>query len=97
MTLTRDHKQTVLARIKRDPEFAARIYEDALDHLKNGETAKASPLIRDLWVKGARPPERFRARKFTRLLHHLCKARGHCRPLTMSPRSSEVYGRWRKT
>ena len=48
MALTRDYKETVLARIKRDPKFARALYAEALDALLLGETAEGLSMLRDL-------------------------------------------------
>jgi hypothetical protein len=38
MALTREYKQTVLARIKRNPKFAKALYAEAVNALLEGET-----------------------------------------------------------
>lgn len=48
MALTRDYKETVLARIRRDPEFARALYAEALDAVLEGETAEGLSMLRDL-------------------------------------------------
>ena len=48
MALTRDYKETVLARIKRDPDFARALYAEALDAVLEGETAEGLSMLRDL-------------------------------------------------
>jgi hypothetical protein len=48
MTLTRDHKETVLARIKRDPKFARALYAEAVGALFEGETEEGLSILRDL-------------------------------------------------
>lgn len=48
MALTRDYKKTVLARIKRDPDFARALYAEALDAILEGETAEGLSMLRDL-------------------------------------------------
>ena len=48
MALTRDYKQTVLARIKRDPKFARALYAEAINALLDGETAEGLSMLRDL-------------------------------------------------
>lgn len=48
MALTREYRQTVLARIKRDPKFARALYAEALDALLAGETAEGLSMLRDL-------------------------------------------------
>jgi len=48
MALTRDYKQTVLARIKRDPKFARALYVEAVNALLDGETDEGLSMLRDL-------------------------------------------------
>ena len=48
MALTREYKETVIARIKRDRKFARLIYAGAIDMLLEGETAEALSRLRDL-------------------------------------------------
>ncbi len=48
MALTRKYKQTVLARIKRDPKFAAALCAEAVSALLAGETGEGISILRDL-------------------------------------------------
>ena len=48
MALTREYKQTVLARIQRDPKFAKALYAEALNALIEGETDEGLSMLRDL-------------------------------------------------
>ena len=48
MALTREYKETVLARIKRDPKFAKALYAEAVTALLEGETDEALSMLRDL-------------------------------------------------
>ena len=48
MELTREYKETVVARIKRDPKFARALYGEAISALIEGETAEGLSLLRDL-------------------------------------------------
>jgi DNA-binding phage protein len=48
MALTREYKETVLARIKRDPEFARALYAEAVNALMEGETDEGLSMLRDL-------------------------------------------------
>ena len=48
MALTREYKQTVVARIKRDPKFARALYVEALNALLDGETDEGLSILRDL-------------------------------------------------
>jgi DNA-binding phage protein len=48
MALTREYKQTVLARIKRDPEFGKALYAEAVNAMMEGETDVGLSMLRDL-------------------------------------------------
>jgi DNA-binding phage protein len=48
MALTQEYKQTVLARIKRDPKFAKALYAEAVNSLLEGETDEGLSMLRDL-------------------------------------------------
>jgi DNA-binding phage protein len=48
MALTRDYKETVIARIKRDRKFARALYAEAVNALLEGETAVGLSILRDL-------------------------------------------------
>jgi hypothetical protein len=48
MALTREYKQTVLARIKRDPKFARALYAEAFNALLEGEADEGLSILRDL-------------------------------------------------
>lgn len=48
MALTREYRQTVLARIKRDPKFARALYAEAVNALLEGETDEGLSMLRDL-------------------------------------------------
>src|SRR5882672_10525526 len=48
MALTREYKQTVVARIKRDPKFARALYTEALTALLEGEVEEGLSMLRDL-------------------------------------------------
>lgn len=48
MALTRDYKDTVIARIERDPSFAKALLSEAASLFLNGEAATARILLRDL-------------------------------------------------
>lgn len=48
MIRTRDYSETVMARIKRDPEFARLFYAGAVEMLLEGDTAGALSRLRDL-------------------------------------------------
>ena len=48
MALTREYRETVLGRIKRDRKFAGALYAEAMNALLEGETAEALSMLRDL-------------------------------------------------
>ena len=48
MALTREYKETVLARIKRDPKFARALYVEAVNALLEGETEEGFSILRDI-------------------------------------------------
>ena len=48
MLLTRSYRETVLQRIQDDGEFAAALYVEALDALREGDQAMAQGILRDL-------------------------------------------------
>jgi DNA-binding phage protein len=48
MALTRDYKETVVARIQRDRKFARALYAEAVNALLEGETAEGLSMLRDL-------------------------------------------------
>jgi DNA-binding phage protein len=48
MALTREYKETVLARIKRDPAFVRALYAEAMNALLEGETEEGLSMLRDL-------------------------------------------------
>ena len=47
MALTRDFKDTVRDRVKRDPEFCRALLWEVLDAIQNGEPELAKILFRD--------------------------------------------------
>ena len=48
MALTRNYRETVVARIQREPKFARALYAEAMSALLNGETAEGLSMLRDL-------------------------------------------------
>ena len=48
MALTRDFKQTVIERVKRDPEFAKALLDEAATLFLSGEPETARLILRDL-------------------------------------------------
>jgi len=48
MALTREYKETVVARIKRDRKFARALYTEAINALLQGETTEGLSMLRDL-------------------------------------------------
>ena len=48
MALTRDFKETVLARVEQDPDFARALFDEAILLFLNGEAETAKLILRDL-------------------------------------------------
>jgi hypothetical protein len=48
VTLTRDYKETVIARVQREPEFAAALLDEAISLVLDGEMETARLILRDL-------------------------------------------------
>jgi DNA-binding phage protein len=48
MITTRDYRETIIARIKRDPKFARGLYAEAVNAILEGETAEGLSMLRDL-------------------------------------------------
>ena len=48
MTLTRDFKQTIVERVKRDPDFAKALLDEAATLFLSGEPDAARLILRDL-------------------------------------------------
>ena len=48
MSITRDVKETVNARVRRDPEFAKALLDEAVSLFLNGEPETARLILRDL-------------------------------------------------
>ena len=48
MTITRDFKETINARVKKEPEFAKALLDEAVSLFLNGEFETARLILRDL-------------------------------------------------
>src|SRR5712664_1560452 len=48
MITTRPHSETIISRIKRDPEFARALYAEAINSFLGGDTAIGLSILRDL-------------------------------------------------
>ena len=48
MALTRDFKRTIVERVRRDPEFARALFDEAATLFLNGEPHMARLILRDL-------------------------------------------------
>jgi DNA-binding phage protein len=48
MALTRSYKETVMAELKKDPEFRKALYGEAINALLEGEQAVAFSMLRDI-------------------------------------------------
>lgn len=48
MALTKSYRDTIKARVERDPEFRAALFEEAMSAFLNGETVVGKALLKDL-------------------------------------------------
>lgn len=48
MALTKEYKETVVARIRKDPKFAAALYAEAISSLVEGDKAMVLSILKDL-------------------------------------------------
>ena len=48
MTLTRDFKETIVARVRKDPKFAQALLDQAATCFLNGDPETAKTILRDL-------------------------------------------------
>ena len=53
MTLTRDFRETILARVQREPRYREALFTEAINAYLAGDAATAKAILRDL-VKAAR-------------------------------------------
>src|SRR5271169_3963199 len=78
MALTREYKQTVLARIKRDPKFARALYAEAVNALLAGEADEGLSILRDLVHAGITFKQLARQTGFgEKALHRMLSRRGN--------------------
>jgi DNA-binding phage protein len=78
MALTREYKETVLARIKRDPKFARALYAEAVNALLEGETDEGLSMLRDLVHAGITFKELSRQTGLgEKTLHRMLSRRGN--------------------
>jgi len=78
MALTREYKQTVQARIKRDTKFARALYAEAVNALLAGETDEGLSMLRDLVHGGITFKELARQTGFgEKALHRMLSRRGN--------------------
>ena len=78
MALTRDFKQTILARARREPEFAVALLEESANALLSGDAETARAILRDL-VNATIGFERLASLvdKPSKSLHRMLSARGN--------------------
>ncbi len=78
MALTRDFKQTVVERVRRDPAFAKALLDEAATLFLNGEPHTARLILRDL-VNATMGFEALAAKtaKPTKSLHRMLSKRGN--------------------
>jgi DNA-binding phage protein len=78
MTLTRDFKETVNARVQREPEFAAALLDEAVSLFLNGEPEVARLILRDLVNATVGFEElAFETSKPSKSLHRMLSAKGN--------------------
>ena len=78
MALTREYKETVLARIKRDRKFARALYAEAVNSLLQGETEEGLSILRDLVHANITFKELSRQTGFgEKALHRMLSRRGN--------------------
>ena len=78
MALTREYKETVLARIKRDPRFARALYAEAVNSWLEGETEEGLSILRDLVHANITFKELSRQTGFgEKALHRMLSRRGN--------------------
>lgn len=78
MALTRDFRKTVNARVKRDPEFATALLDEAVSLFLNGEPETARLILRDL-VNATVGFEELAVKtsKSSKSLHRMLSAKGN--------------------
>ena len=47
MTMTRDYKETIRARVQRDPEFRTALLQEAIECLMSGDVETGKAILRD--------------------------------------------------
>ena len=78
MALTREYKETVLARIKRDPKFARALYAEAVNSLLEGEAEEGLSILHDLVHAGITFKELSKQTGFgEKTLHRMLSRRGN--------------------
>lgn len=55
MNLTQDFKQTILARVKRDPAFRKALFKEAIETLLAGEADTGKMILHD-FIAATNPP-----------------------------------------
>ncbi|MGH7988309.1 MAG: DNA-binding protein [Candidatus Binataceae bacterium] len=78
MALTRDFKETIVARIQRDPDFARALLDEAATLFLNGEPDTARLILRDI-VNATVGFEKLAAKtaKPTKSLHRMLSKQGN--------------------
>lgn len=85
MALTRECKETVLALIERDLEFARSLYAEAVNSSLEGETEEGLSILRDLVHAGITFRQLARQTGFgEKALHRMLSRRGN-------PRSKNIF------
>ena len=78
MALTRDFRETVQARVRRDPAFRKGLLRDAIDSLLAGEVALGKELLRDyINATVGFPQVAAHTKLHVKTLHHMLGPRGN--------------------
>jgi DNA-binding phage protein len=78
MALTRDYRETVLARIKRNSQFTRALYAQAINAMLEGETVEGLSMLRDLVPAEITIKELARQTGFgEKALHRMLSRRGN--------------------
>ena len=94
MALTRDFKQTVLARAKRDPKFRQALFTEAINAYLTGDIATGKAMLRDL-INATIGFEQLalEVKKPSKSLHRMLAPGGNQTPRTSSASLAHCKGR----
>ena len=95
MALTREFRQTIVERIRRDPAFARALLDEAATLFLNGEPNTARLVLRDLVMRRWDSRRRLPRRRNPPRACTVCSRRAAIRPWTIWPPSSAWFaGTW---